>query len=78
MNADGFLSKWPNVSKEVHTVLSTYHVTSFETQWCQEIEQILALIKLLPAVATGRNMLSMEAFAKVAEKLFVFRQVCLY
>lgn len=76
VDENGFLSKWPNVSARVFDVLNSYHKIVYISVWCQEISEILCLLKMLPAKTTGRNLLTISAFEGAVSKLFVFRQVC--
>lgn len=74
VNADGFTANWPKYAASINEVLTSYRV-DICTEWSEDIEQMLALFKLLPA-KTGKNSKSSALpFCKVIEKFIVHSEV---
>lgn len=74
-NSDAFLDSWPAYSIQLVDVLENQYQAKISTPWSEEIQMLLIFLKLLPARANGRNLLSISSFNKAIEKLFVFRKV---
>lgn len=54
--------------------LKTHYNKSIISDWLREITELLAFYKLLPVKVTSNNLLTVEEFSKVMDKLIVFRQ----
>lgn len=78
IDCDAFLDSWPTNNVRLNDILTNQYETSVYTMWSQDIQDLLILLKLLPAKSNGRNLLSVQAFNKATEKLFVFRKVHLH
>lgn len=74
-NIDDFENVWNIFSEKVIDVLRTYYNRKISTGWHIDIEKILALLRMLPAKGTGRNLQSIKSFNETIDKLFVFRSV---
>lgn len=58
---------------------SQYDTSAFVTTWPEDIENILALLKLFPSSKVGKKSLANRAtFNRATQKLFVFRTVNTY
>lgn len=71
-----FRNAWNTLSKHAVDVYESHFNTKFTSSWTKDIDQLLVLLKLLPAKAAGKNLASIESsFAKAEQKLIVFRTV---
>lgn len=50
-----------------------YPASAFVSNWPQDVEQLLILLKLLPSKNTRQN--NVEVFKKAMKKLIIFREV---
>lgn len=73
----GMIEKWERYAYGLNaTMQSRYNSSMFFTNWPQEIENLLILLKLFPSSKTGKNMLAKrDTFYKASEKLIVFYEV---
>lgn len=78
IDCNAFLDTWPTHSVRLNDILKDQYESSIYTMWTEDIQDLLILLKLLPAKTNGRNLLSVESFNKATEKLFVFRKVRLH
>lgn len=74
-DCDAFLGSWPEYRVRLKEILRNQYQASIRTTWSEDISDLLILLKLNPARANGRNLLTIESFNKAIEKLFVFRKV---
>lgn len=72
---DAFETSWQIFSQRVVDILKTHYKKSIIKDWSNEIIELLALYKMLPAKVTPNNMTTVEEFAKAVDKLIVFREV---
>lgn len=72
-----FVVNWSKYSEGLDTLIKTqYESTSFYTNWPEDIEQLLVLLKLLPASTLGKNKLAKPiTFHKSTEKVIVYKKV---
>lgn len=70
-NAGDLLQKWEKLATAIKAVLATENVT-VATGWSEEIEQFLALMKLLPAKSGKAPVLS---FIRVVDRLIIHSEV---
>lgn len=75
IDSNAFLDSWPIYSSRLNDILKNQYASDVHTMWSADIQDLLILLKLLPARTNGRNLLSVESFSKATEKLFVFRKV---
>lgn len=71
------LDKWDSYAPQFQNILQNqFKQTLFKTGWCDEIEAMLFLLKLLPSVQVGRNLIaSNTTFNKAVAKLIDFMPV---
>lgn len=71
------IQKWPLYSKDLINMLTVTYNAHIYTQWPEDIQNVLILLKLLPATKKAKktNDGQIELFSKAMEKLFVFRKV---
>lgn len=74
-----FVNKWQQFSVGLDIVLKNQYASSmFFTNWPDDIEGILVLLKLLPANKVGRNALAKrDTFYKASERMIVYYQVAI-
>lgn len=73
-----FEDAWNKLNVNAIEILHSHYGAKFSTPWSQDVAPILAMLKLLPTKPTGKNVALMESlFTKAANKLIVFREVCL-
>lgn len=73
---DAFENAWNKLSVRAISVFESHFETNFGIVWSKEISQLLAILKMLPARASGKNMSFIESsFKKAEKKLIVFREV---
>lgn len=70
-DAEGLLQKWKQYSTAIENVLVVEKV-SVSTGWNEEIDQFLALIKLLPAKSGKAPVMS---FIRVVERFIIHSEV---
>lgn len=77
VESQSFLENWKSYSIAIKELLETQYDSSvFVTTWPEDIENILALLKLFPSSKVGKNCLANRAtFHRATSKLFVFRTV---
>lgn len=56
-------------------MLTTVYNSHIYTQWPKEIQDIMILLKLLPAKNDTKKVATLESFNKACDKLFLFRKV---
>lgn len=73
---DAFDIAWKKLSGSITDIYKTHYGAEFQSAWSTEISHLMALLKMLPAKASGKNMSSIESsFAKAEQRLIVFREV---
>lgn len=70
-----FLELWPQYEPHLKDILSQDYKLCVQTVWPRGIENILILLKLLPAKSVGRNAQNVLSFNKAINKLIVFHEV---
>lgn len=74
-NSDGLMNNWHDFGSNMKGVLSDSYNTNVNTGWPDDVEQILALLKILPAKA-GRNTKSLVVpFIQAIDKLIIHSEV---
>lgn len=73
---DGLMKKWQNIGSNIKKVLSEYYNTkNVNAGWSDNIEQVLALLKALPAKAGRNTRGQVLPFIKAVDKLIVHSEV---
>lgn len=72
---DIFESNWKHYSEKTIGALDAYYHRKIATGWDDDVEKILALLRMLPAKGSGRNLQPLSSFNEAIDKLFVFRSV---
>lgn len=71
-----FIAAWPSYSVKLDHILALKQVRDFATMWTGDINDLLKLVRLLPARQRGRNTVTQGlSFQKVIDKLIVFSRV---
>lgn len=72
-----FIEKWPTIGPQLRNLLNDhYKVKHFQTDWSEEIEAVLVLLKMFPARQVGRNVIASEAtFRKAVEQFIHYEPV---
>lgn len=73
----GFINSWQRFAVGLNDVIDKQYFSSkFYTNWAEDVENIIALLKLLPSSKVGRNALATrETFYNATDKLIVFCRV---
>lgn len=74
-DADGLMNKWQNIGSNINNVLTEEYNTKIYTEWSAGVEQVLALLKILPAKAGRNTKSSVLPFVKAIDKLIVHYEV---
>lgn len=74
-DSDGFLKNWPAYGSRMEDVLKSYYGTNVYTEWPCEIEQVLSLLKVLPAKAGPKSKSPVLPFNQVIDKLIFHSEV---
>lgn len=74
VDSNALIAKWPNFGSNVKEILKEHYSTTVNTGWSENIEQMLALLKILPAKA-GRNAGPVVPFVQAIDKLIVHSEV---
>lgn len=74
------IENWPIYSKILNNALTVTYGSHIYTQWPEDIQDILVLLKLLPATTKSKtkprvNEPEIEVFNNAIGRLFVFRKV---
>lgn len=65
---------WSTKGEKLQVILMRdYPASAFVSNWPQDVEQLLILLKLLPSKNTRHN--NVEVFKKAIKKLIIFREV---
>lgn len=74
---NGFLEKWSTQQSQLRSILCTeYMEVNFKTEYDEDIENILVLIKLFPAKQVGRNVIASDSkFKSTVNSLIHFAPV---
>lgn len=73
-DANGFMIEWPNkYGPDIKNMLNDCYGTKISTGWASDIEEILALLKILPAKAGKKS--PVVPFIKVIDKLIFHSEV---
>lgn len=72
---NGFQNNWPKYGSSIKEVLKSSYSTTITTGWCESIEQILALMKILPAKSGTKTKSSVVPFIKAIDHLILFCEV---
>lgn len=70
------MTKWPNYALSMKAILENGYDKDVCTGWSEQIEQMLALLKLLPAKTTKNPKSPVLPFSKAIEKLITHSEVC--
>lgn len=73
-DANGFMQNWQTYVSGVNECLVRENIT-ISTEWNEEIEQFLALMKLLPAKVGVRSKSPVVPFTKVIDHFIVHSKV---
>lgn len=71
-NANNLLNNWALYSKRLNEMLTTVYNSHIYTQWSKDIQDILILLKLLPAKMDTKKVATLESFNKAIEKTISF------
>lgn len=71
------IENWSMYSKILNNTLTATYGSHIYTQWPRDIQDILVLLKLLPATNKSKKVgeAEIEVFNKAIDKLFLFRKV---
>lgn len=73
---DGLMKKWQNIGLHIKKVLSEqYKNKNVNAGWSDDIEQVLALLKALPAKAGRNTRGQIVPFIQAVDKLIVHSEV---
>lgn len=73
---NAFDHAWKKLSMRAVDVFENYYQTKFISSWSKDISNLLVLLKMFPAKASGTNFSLIESsFKKAEKKLIVFREV---
>lgn len=77
VNASAFLNKWPAIFPQLRNILRVhYREMNFKTDWSEDVENILVLLKMFPSRQIGRNVIASDAtFKKSVEQFIHFEPV---
>lgn len=77
VNAYAFLNKWSTISPQIRNILSShYQKGNFKTDWSEDVENILVLLKMFPSRQVGRNVIASDSnFKKALEEFIHFEPV---
>lgn len=76
MNANALIESWPQLIQNLKCVLDEYYrKQTFETDWPEDIEHFLILLRLLPFKQGGRSLASAETFQNCVKRLLIFSNV---
>lgn len=75
-DSNGFIKNWALISNEMKKVLKEYYRSDINTLWTDEVEQLLILMKILPARASQKTKKTALPFVKAIDRLIVFSEVC--
>lgn len=78
MNANALIDIWPQITAQLKYVLGKYYQKQeFETDWPEDIERFLILLRLLPFKQGCRSLASTETFQNCVKRLLIFSNVLL-
>lgn len=72
---NALVQNWKSISSVLHAHLKDHHKVKLITEWCEEIHDILVLLRLLPIKTVGRNLGTIASFERAVDKLFIFQEV---
>lgn len=79
MNANALIENWPEITQNLKFVLDKYYQKQvFETDWPDDIEWFLILLRLLPFKQGCRSLASTETFHNCVKRLLIFSNVLLF
>lgn len=80
VKASAFLDKWPAIFPQLRNILREhYRERNFKTDWSENVESILVLLKMFPSRQIGRNVIASDAtFKKSVEQFIHFEPVILF
>lgn len=76
-NADVFIEKWPFYASNMKNVLLDSYKQEMGTLWSEEVEQLLVVLKLLPAKGGSKGGAGILPFIRAIDKLIVHSDVCI-
>lgn len=74
VDSDALMKNWPDFGSRIKEILSEHYRTTVSTGWPDNIEQALAIIKILPTKA-GKHANSVVPFVQAIDKLIVHSEV---
>lgn len=79
IDAAAFINKWPEMWAQFRYILiDHYKVNTFTTDWSEEVENILVLLKMFPSKQVGKNVIASNInFNKSVESFLHFEPVSL-
>lgn len=77
VNTNILVDSWPTIRNDLKQILQQqYKSEAFHTEWPEEINDFLILLKLLPLKNVGKNVLaSKDTFVNSVKKLIKFYDV---
>lgn len=73
------MNKWSSIAPQLQVILTQhYKVSKFQTDWAEEIENILLLLKMFPSGQLGRNVIASDATFKKAVEQFIQLEPVIY
>lgn len=75
---DALVDRWSEMVPVLKNILVDQFKVNLLNFWCNDICDILTLLRLMPLKNVGRNLGTVLSFNKAVDKLFVFRQVRTY
>lgn len=74
-DVSSLMNWWQQYSSRMMCVLKSHYKQTYHSLWPDQINDLLVLLKMLPAKAKGKNLDSIQTFKKAVTKLIVFRKV---
>lgn len=72
INSSAFINEWPELSKNLHKILTVnLKQKRFSTDWSDDIESFLVLLKLFPSQQVGRHVIASDTTFKQSIGKFI-------
>lgn len=75
-NAGGFIEDWPFYAQNIKKVFYESYYQKIDTLWSDDIEELLVVLKLLPAKAGQKVASGVLPFNRAIDKFIVHTKVC--
>lgn len=76
-SADGFIKKWPFYASNMKKILNDNYNQKIRTLWSEDVEQLLVVLKLLPAKAGQKVAAGVLPFDRAIDKFIVHNKACI-